>query len=83
MTNDKQISVEFYFDYSCPWTYLGYKRLIQTATRTASLIVWKPINLEIVSEALNKPKKESPKYITDYKKKDLQDWASYCSLDIK
>ena len=57
MTNDKQISVEFYFDYSCPWTYLGYKRLIQTATRTASLIVWKPINLEIVSEALNKPKK--------------------------
>ena len=57
MTNDKQISVEFYFDYSCPWTYLGYKRLIQTATRTASLIVWKPINLEIVSEALNNPKK--------------------------
>jgi 2-hydroxychromene-2-carboxylate isomerase len=83
MTNDKKISVEFYFDYSCPWTYLGYKRLIQTTTRTASLIVWKPINLEIVSEGLNKPKKESPKYITNYKKKDLQDWASYCSLDIK
>ena len=49
MTSDKQISVQFYFDYSCPWTYLGYKRLIQTTTRTASLIEWKPINLEIVS----------------------------------
>lgn len=83
MTSDKQISVEFYFDYSCPWTYLGYKRLIQTTTRTASLIEWKPINLEIVSKLLNKPKKESPKYITNYRKKDLQDWASYCSLDIK
>jgi len=83
MTSDKQISVEFYFDYSCPWTYLGYKRLIQTTTRTASLIEWKPINLEIVSTSLNKPKKESPKYITNYRKKDLQDWASYCSLDIK
>ena len=71
MTNDKQISVEFYFDYSCPWTYLGYKRLIQTATRTASLIVWKPINLEIVSKALNKPKKESPEYIANYKKKEI------------
>ena len=42
MTNDKQISVEFYFDYSCPWTYLGYKRLIQTATPTASLILLNP-----------------------------------------
>ena len=83
MTSDKQISVQFYFDYSCPWTYLGYKRLIQTTTRTASLIEWKPINLEIVSTSLNKPKKESPKYITNYRKKDLQDWASYCSLDIK
>ena len=83
MADNKQITVEFYFDYSCPWTYLGYKRLIQATTRTASLIKWKPIKLEIIKDSLNKPVQKSPDYITRYRKKDLQDWANYCSLDIK
>ena len=83
MISEKKITVEFYFDYSCPWTYLGFKRLIQTATRTASIIEWKPVNLEIIKEILNKPSQNTPDYVANYRKKDLQDWASYCSLDIK
>ena len=80
---EKKITVEFYFDYSCPWTYLGFKRLIQTATRTAATIEWKPVNLAIIKKILNKPAQNTPEYIANYRKKDLQDWASYCSLDIK
>ena len=81
--SEKKITVEFYFDYSCPWTYLGFKRLIQTVTRTASTIEWKPVKLEIIKELLNKPSQDTPNYVANYRAKDLQDWASYCSLDIK
>jgi 2-hydroxychromene-2-carboxylate isomerase len=81
--SEKKITVKFYFDYSCPWTYLGFKRLIQTATRTASTIEWKPVKLEIIKELLNKPLQDTPNYVANYRAKDLQDWASYCSLDIK
>tara|TARA_B110000438_G_C15778270_1_gene635079 strand:+ start:62 stop:703 length:642 start_codon:yes stop_codon:yes gene_type:complete len=81
--SEKRITVKFYFDYSCPWTYLGFKRLIQTATRTASTIEWKPVKLEIIKELLNKPSQDTPNYVANYRAKDLQDWASYCSLDIK
>ena len=80
---EKKITVKFYFDYSCPWTYLGFKRLIQTATRTAATIEWKPVKLEIIKELLNKPSQDTPNYVANYRAKDLQDWASYCSLDIK
>ena len=78
----KKISVDFYFDYSCPWTYLGFKRLNQTATRTASDIIWKPINLEIMREILDKPKASTTNYQKNYRKKDLQDWANYCTVVI-
>ena len=79
----KKISVDFYFDYSCPWTYLGFKRLVQTATRTASDIIWKPINLEIMREILDNPKTITTNYQKNYRKKDLQDWANYCNVVIK
>ena len=79
----KKISVDFYFDYSCPWTYLGFKRLVQTATRTASDIIWKPINLEIMREILDKPKTITTDYQKNYRKKDLQDWANYCNVVIE
>ena len=65
----KKISVDFYFDYSCPWTYLGFKRLVQTATRTASDIIWKPINLEIMREILDKPKTITTNYQKNTEKK--------------
>ena len=78
----KKISIDFYFDYSCPWTYLGFKRLIQTATRTASDIIWKPINLDIMKEILDKPKSNTTDYQKNYRKKDLQDWANYCTVVI-
>ena len=78
----KKVTVDFYFDFSCPWTYLGFRRLIQATTRTASDIEWKPINLELMKEILNKPKVKTADYQKNYRKKDLQDWANYCTVTI-
>jgi 2-hydroxychromene-2-carboxylate isomerase len=81
---EKKIIVDYYFDYCCPWTYLSFKRLIQTTTRTASEINWKPILLADIEQELGSnidPKIPHPSGIK-YEKKDLQDWANYCGLKI-
>ena len=78
---EKKIVVDYYFDYCCPWTYLSFKRLIQTPTRTASAINWKPILLADIEQELGSMidpiiHNSSEK---DYEIKDLQDWANYLS----
>jgi len=81
---EKKIVVDYYFDYCCPWTYLSFKRLIQTTTRTASVINWKPILLADIEQELGSiidPKIPHPSEIK-YETKDLQDWANYCGLKI-
>jgi len=81
---EKKIVVDYYFDYCCPWTYLSFKRLIQTTTRTASAINWKPVLLADIEQELGSnidPKTPHPSKIK-YEKKDLQDWANYCGLKI-
>ena len=81
---EKTIVVDYYFDYCCPWTYLSFKRLIQTTTRTASAINWKPVLLADIEQELGSnidPKIPHPSKIK-YEKKDLQDWANYCGLKI-
>ena len=80
---EKQITVDYYFDYSCPWTYLSYKRLNQTVLRTASLIRWKPIEIAYVRSLIKKKEIEIPQAVSSYRTKDLQDWATYCSLKIE
>ena len=45
--------VDFFFDYSCPWTYLAYTRFKETATRTGARIVWRPILLDDLFEQVN------------------------------
>ena len=81
---EKKIVVDYYFDYCCPWTYLSFKRLIQTTTRTASAINWKPILLADIEQELGSMidpiiHNSSEK---NYEIKDLQDWANYCGLKI-
>jgi 2-hydroxychromene-2-carboxylate isomerase len=79
--------VGFYFDYSCPWTYLAFTRLCETATRTGSTIVWYPIRGDRVRHDVNPDAPESrqdpePRKAR-YQVKDLSDWAIYCSLTIQ
>ena len=81
---EKKIIVDYYFDYCCPWTYLSFKRLTQTTTRTASEINWKPVLIADIEAEIG-PKIDShtlyPSEV-NYENKDLQDWANYCDLKI-
>ena len=79
--------VDFFFDYSCPWTYMAFSRLCETAARTGSRIQWYPIKVDRVRRAIDpgcpetrcdpEPRKAA------YAEKDLQDWADFCSLQIE
>jgi 2-hydroxychromene-2-carboxylate isomerase len=83
MTEGK-IIVDYYFDYCCPWTYLSFKRLIQTTTRTASAINWKPLLIADIEAGIGPNIDSHTLYPSEinYENKDLQDWANYCGLKI-
>ena len=81
---EKKIIVDYYFDYCCPWTYLSFKRLIQTTTRTASAINWKPVLIADIEAEIGPKIDSRTLYLSEinYENKDLQDWANYCGLKI-
>jgi 2-hydroxychromene-2-carboxylate isomerase len=79
-------TLEFFFDCSSPWTYLAFTRIHEIVTRTKAKIVWRPILVGGVFNAVNKdvyerranpdPRKAS------YSGKDLQDWARLAGIRI-
>ncbi len=79
-------TLEFFFDCSSPWTYLAFTRIHDIAARAKAEIVWKPILVGGVFNAVNKdvyerranpdPRKAS------YSGKDLQDWARLAGIQI-
>jgi 2-hydroxychromene-2-carboxylate isomerase len=78
---------EFFFDYSCPWTYLASARLKEATLRTGTAIVWRPILVERLFEALDSPllsdrSDPSPRKAA-YHARDLQAWARYCNLTVQ
>jgi 2-hydroxychromene-2-carboxylate isomerase len=78
------VDVEFYFHYGCPWTYLAFTRLRETAMRTRARIVWKPILIERVRQATGGGEAEDPGDAkARYSEKDLQDWARFCGVAIR
>lgn len=78
--------LEFFFDCSSPWTYLAFTRIHDIIARTKAEIVWRPILVGGVFNAVNKdvyerranpdPRKAS------YSGKDLQDWARLAGVEI-
>jgi 2-hydroxychromene-2-carboxylate isomerase len=78
--------LEFFFDCSSPWTYLAFTRIGPIAERAGATIVWRPILVGGVFNAVNKdvyerranpdPRKSA------YSEKDLQDWARLCGIRI-
>lgn len=79
-------TLEFYFDCSSPWTYLAFSRIHAVIERTRAKIVWKPILVGGIFNAVNpsvyerraNPNPRQKKYYD----KDLQDWARYCGIRI-
>jgi 2-hydroxychromene-2-carboxylate isomerase len=79
-------TVEFFFDCSSPWTYLAFTRIQPLVARTGASIVWKPILVGGVFNAVNRDVYErranpDPRKAA-YSAKDLQDWARLTGLKI-
>lgn len=79
-------TLEFFFDCSSPWTYLAFESIQRIAARPDVEMVWKPILVGGIFNAVNpsvyenrsKPVPAKARYY----QKDLQDWARYVGVKI-
>jgi 2-hydroxychromene-2-carboxylate isomerase len=79
--------IEFFFDCSSPWTYLGFHNIQTLAAESGASIRWRPILVGGVFNAVNPSvyaSRENPVPAKRaYLLKDLQDWARHSGLVIK
>lgn len=78
--------LEFFFDCSSPWSYLGFHNIQSVAGEFDVPIIWRPIIVGGVFNAVNQgvyemranpvPQKAA------YQEKDLADWARVAGLEI-
>jgi 2-hydroxychromene-2-carboxylate isomerase len=80
-------AVAFFFDFSCPWSYLALGRVREAAIRTGSRVVYRPV---LVDDVLRSANPAFPADRSDpvpararYQAKDLGDWARYCGLTLR
>jgi 2-hydroxychromene-2-carboxylate isomerase len=79
-------TLEFFFDCSSPWTYLAFDRIEALAEETGATLVWKPILVGGVFNAVNpsvyenraRPVPAKARYYA----KDLGDWVRRSGLRI-
>jgi 2-hydroxychromene-2-carboxylate isomerase len=78
--------LEFFFDCSSPWTYLAFHEIENVAEEAGALLVWKPILVGGVFNAVNPAVYEARANPTParaaYHGKDLSDWAQRYGLRI-
>lgn len=79
--------IEFFFDCSSPWTYLGFHNIRPLAAELGVTIRWRPILVGGVFNSVNPSvyaSRDNPVPAkAAYQLKDMQDWARHCSLAIK
>lgn len=80
------VSIEFYFDCSSPWTYLGFERVQPLAEESGAELAWKPILVGGIFNAVNQSvyhERDNPVPAkTAYQAKDLGDWARHVGITI-
>jgi 2-hydroxychromene-2-carboxylate isomerase len=80
-------AVEFYFDTTCPWSYLALERAREAAVRTGSRVVYRPVLvddvLRLVNPAFPADRTDPVPARARYQAKDLADWARYCGLVLR
>ena len=79
-------TIEFFFDYSSPWTYLAFDRIEVIAADVGAELVWRPFVVGGVFNAVNPSiyqRRENPIPVKDaYYRKDMTDWAELQGLTI-
>jgi len=78
------LQVEFFFDFSCPWSYLACTRVREVAMRTGAGIVWRPFALAGLDPRLAERagRLDSDPARAAWQLQDLADWAHYCDLPL-
>ena len=78
--------VEYFFDCSSPWTYLAFSRIESICEATSSELIWKPVLVGGVFNAVNQGVYEQRANPVPakarYYQKDLQDWARFQNIVI-
>lgn len=78
--------IEFFFDVSSPWTYLGFESIQTISARPDVEIEWKPILVGGVFNKINPSVYENRERPVPakarYYQKDLQDWARQVGITI-
>ena len=79
--------VEFFYDYSSPWTYLAFTRIEELCRRHAAELVWRPILVGGIFNTVNPSVYESRERPVPakarYMLKDLHDWARLYGVTIR
>lgn len=79
--------IEFFFDCSSPWTWLGFESIQPLAAKTGVAITWRPILVGGVFNAVNDSVYESRRNPVPakarYMLKDMRDWARLQGLEIR
>jgi 2-hydroxychromene-2-carboxylate isomerase len=79
-------TIEFFFDYSSPWTYLAYDRIEAFCEKNTAELVWKPFLVGGVFNKVNPSvyqRRENPVPPKDnYYRKDMHDWARMQGIDL-
>lgn len=79
-------TLEFFFDCSSPWTYLAFHRIEELAAKASAELVWRPILVGGVFNAVNPSVYEQRSNPVPakarYYAKDLRDWVRASGLEI-
>jgi len=80
------MQVEYFFDCSSPWTYLSFTRIERICERQNAKLIWRPILVGGVFNAVNQSvyeQRANPVPVkVKYYQKDLADWASFHGITI-
>ncbi|MCC6763201.1 MAG: 2-hydroxychromene-2-carboxylate isomerase [Deltaproteobacteria bacterium] len=78
--------VEFFYDYSSPWTYLAFTRIEALCRRAGAELVWRPMLVGGIFNTVNPSVYEQRAHPVPakarYMAKDLLDWARLYDLDL-
>ncbi len=79
--------VEFFYDYSSPWTYLAFTKIDGICQKQGAELEWRPFLVGGVFNTVNpsvyESREKSVPAKQDYMTKDISDWARYYGLEIK
>ncbi len=79
-------TIEFFYDVGSPWTYLAFHKIEDLAASADAELVWKPILVggvfNAVNDAVYQQRANASARKAGYMKKDLADWARHYGLEI-